>query len=233
MSFTTLINYSTKTANYTLVNSDDVVQFNCASGSLVATLPDATLATVGKRFKVRRAADATIANTLTVNTTSSQTIDTRASGSIHLAPSDYLEVVSDGSNWQVVTLQETISIAYGLTTSQAVSGNAVIKYDTKLKDTHGAFSTSTGLFTAPAAGLYTILCQGAQNTATDLYIKVTGVAKSYIVGMSAANFVFASAITWPLNAGDTIGIYTDNAATFGAPSTQGFLNFLNIQKTGN
>lgn len=149
--------YNLQSASYSLTVYDDVVQFNCSTGSFTATLPSAASVPVSKRFEIRRAADATPANTLTVNTTSSQTIDGRASGSIILSPSDYLIVVSDGSNWQVVTLQETVSATYNAYTNTGAlsssTGN-LIGWNTKEIDTHSGMSAGT--YTVRVAGLYAI-----------------------------------------------------------------------------
>jgi hypothetical protein len=151
--------YSLKTINYTLQYTDRIVQFNCNSGSLIATLPDATIATVGQMYEVCRSADGTPSNTLTVNTTAGQTIGNRFSGSIKLQPSDYIVVISDGTNWQLVESQEIIAVNYtyvatatGVPNNSSTPLNATYGTYTKVFDTHSAFSNGT--FTVPASGKY-------------------------------------------------------------------------------
>lgn len=89
------LNYTEKTANYTLLDIDDVV--NCTSNSFTITLPSAALMN-GKRFVIKN----TGTGTITMNTTSSQTIDGYASGVLTLAQGDSMEVVSNNVNWVIV-----------------------------------------------------------------------------------------------------------------------------------
>lgn len=87
--------YVTKSGNYTLTGTDSTV---VASGSgTTITLPTAVGIT-GRRYIVKRV-DTT--NTITVNTTSAQTIDGASSVSLS---SNFMavEVQSDGANWQVI-----------------------------------------------------------------------------------------------------------------------------------
>ena len=87
-----------KTGNYTLTTSDEVVTCN---GTLTITLPTAVGAT-GKQYIIRNIAT----NTVTIARTSSQTVD-GCSGTITLAGKGAFTVVSDGSNWLVVSGQYT------------------------------------------------------------------------------------------------------------------------------
>lgn len=233
MSFTNLPYYNPQTANYTLLYSDDVVQFNCSSGSLVATLPTA-VGYGGKRFTIRRAADATPANTLTINTTSSQTIDTRASGSIKLSPSDYAVVISDGSNWQVVTLQETIAASYqNLNVVSNTAGNAY-NYSTKIFDTHSAVTTGSGntwRFTAPAPGKYRVSASAYNANTSQNSIQIvqngTAVAQSFTPIAGSANM--NATATMQLATGDTV--YATPTTTHSVSDT--ICNVISIEKIGN
>lgn len=81
----------TKTSNYTVAGTDDVV--NCTSGTFTVTLPSAVGRT-GKPFIIKNSGTGLI----TVNTTSSQTIDGVLT--MTLAPTQSLTVWSDGTNWQ-------------------------------------------------------------------------------------------------------------------------------------
>ena len=86
------LNYVEKTANYTLLSIDDVI--NCTSGSFNITLPSAPLNN-GKRYEIKN----TGAGTITMNTTSGQTIDGNASGVLTIAAGSQMSVVSNNTNW--------------------------------------------------------------------------------------------------------------------------------------
>jgi len=84
----------TKTANYTIVGTDDFVI--CTANTFTVTLPTA-VGRSGKVFKIKN----TGSGVITVATTSAQTID---GSTTYLLQVQYqsLTVESDGSNWQVV-----------------------------------------------------------------------------------------------------------------------------------
>jgi hypothetical protein len=86
------LNYTEKTANYTLLSIDDVV--NCTANSFAITLPSAPLNN-GKRYEIKN----TGAGTITMNTTSGQTIDGNASGVLTIAAGSQMSVVSNNTNW--------------------------------------------------------------------------------------------------------------------------------------
>lgn len=89
------VNVTNFTASTTLTSTHTVVLANCASACTV-TLPTAVGLT-GKIFKIKSLG----AGAMSINTTSSQTID----GSLTVTPSPNqyadIDVVSDGSNWSI------------------------------------------------------------------------------------------------------------------------------------
>jgi hypothetical protein len=89
------LNYQAKTANYTLTDIDDIV--DCTSGTFTLTLPSASLNN-GKQYVLKN----TGSGVITLNTTSSQTIDGNASGTLTLNTSESMTVVSNNSNWVIV-----------------------------------------------------------------------------------------------------------------------------------
>jgi hypothetical protein len=89
------LTYSAKTANYTLTGSDRLI--NCTSGTFTLTLPTAVGST-GRVYDLKN----TGSGVITLNTTSSQTIDANASGALTLNQWDNLTVVSDGANWIII-----------------------------------------------------------------------------------------------------------------------------------
>ena len=89
-------NVSTKTANYTINSANDIILADATSGVITITLPSAVGVT--KPYKIKRIS--TNSNVVTVNTTSSQTMD--GSTTLNLVAYQSLEFVSDGANWFIV-----------------------------------------------------------------------------------------------------------------------------------
>ncbi len=85
--------FSTKTANYTLTNADSFVRFNGIN--LTATLPDVTTVS-GYQFEIKNVN----ISPLTINTTSSQLIDSGLT--VSLIQYEVLKVVSNGTSWDVI-----------------------------------------------------------------------------------------------------------------------------------
>lgn len=135
-------------------------------------------------------------------------------------------VMGWSSNVQMSSDTDTrlVTTTYGLTTAQAVSANAVLKYDTLLIDKTASYSTSTGLYTVPVTGSYVVSIQAESSSTYDMYIKINGTPKGYILGAPSGGQVYSGSITVAVNAGDTLGIYADASVTFGGPSTNGYLN---------
>ena len=89
------LNYVAKTANYTLGTADHCV--NATSGTFAFTLPTAVGIT-GRKYVIKNSGTGTI----TINTTSSQTIDQFSSGGITLAQWGVKTVMSNGANWILI-----------------------------------------------------------------------------------------------------------------------------------
>lgn len=85
----------TKSSNYNIQTSDSLIRM---SGTSTATLPDATTCT-GSSFTIKNVDGS--GNTVTVATTSSQTID---GGTTYSLPQQYqyLRVQSNGANWDII-----------------------------------------------------------------------------------------------------------------------------------
>ena len=81
-----------KTSNYTLTSTDYTV--NCTTGSFTITLPSA-VTVYGQIYYIKN----TGAGTITIATTSSQTIDGNIPSTYNLVGVGVLQVQSDGSNW--------------------------------------------------------------------------------------------------------------------------------------
>jgi hypothetical protein len=83
------------TSNYSLGQFDGTLV--CTSGTFAATLPSAVGCT-GRVYNIKNTGNGTI----TINTTSAQTIDGNASGILKLAQYDNLTVQSTGSAWIIL-----------------------------------------------------------------------------------------------------------------------------------
>lgn len=90
---TTVYDIKQKSSGYTITSNDYTIE--CTSGTFNITLPTAVGRT-GAVFNIKNSGSGTI----TVNTTSSQTIDGQSSG--QLSQYDCLTVQSNGSNWIIL-----------------------------------------------------------------------------------------------------------------------------------
>ncbi len=86
--------YRETTIATSIASTDRVL--NCTSGTFAVTLLDATTVS-GKTFTIKNSGSGTV----TINTTSAQTVDADVSGAISLVQWESLDVFSDGSNWVV------------------------------------------------------------------------------------------------------------------------------------
>jgi len=87
--------YISKSAAYTILGTDNTV--NCISGTFALTLPDAVVRE-GKIYTLKNSGSGMI----TINTSSAQTLDGGASGSITLAQYEFIVVQSNGSDWIII-----------------------------------------------------------------------------------------------------------------------------------
>jgi hypothetical protein len=91
------IAFSTKTANYSVVVTDDFLAIDATSGTITITLPSAVNNT-GQIFTIKKVDIS--ANIVTVATTASQTIDGSSTYSLN-TQYQAISVISNGSNWLV------------------------------------------------------------------------------------------------------------------------------------
>src|SRR5439155_7648437 len=90
--------FVSKSGDYTVLSTDEIVFVNCSGGPVTITLLTA-VGRAGKLYTIKKTDSST--NLLTIATTSSQTID----GSTTQTTSDQytaIEVCSDGTNWGVI-----------------------------------------------------------------------------------------------------------------------------------
>lgn len=87
-----------KTTTYAILTTDGIVLVSGASAAFTVTLPTA-VGVAGKQYTIKRT-DQTLANIVTIGTTSSQTIDGITTRTLS-TQSEQFTVVSDNANWQV------------------------------------------------------------------------------------------------------------------------------------
>ncbi len=90
---------SSQTNTYAILSTDDVVLVSGASNAFSATLPTA-VGCAGKQYIIKRT-DLTLANVVTIATTSSQTIDGATTRKL-CTQYEWFKVISDGSNWHIL-----------------------------------------------------------------------------------------------------------------------------------
>lgn len=169
-----------------------------------------------------------------VYASANQTIDLRLSASWTAIGSGSFFSINRISGPAVVTATESVNCAYGLTTDVTPAGNSNVKYDTKQFDSHNAYSTSTGNFTAPTSGKYRVSIQSeVATTTTNFLLAKNGTQVTFLV-TSDAGSVRSSSATISLNQGDTLSIQVGGVVgTVKGVSSGVFQNYLSIERIGN
>ncbi len=122
------------TSAYTVLFSDEVVLCSTASGAYSVTLPSAATS----NFRVIIKKTTTDANAVSIATTSSQTVDGKASDVVKLtAPNDWVELISNGTNWNIVNRGLAVIRTYGAKTTDQTIPN-----DTRTLVTVGSFDNN-------------------------------------------------------------------------------------------
>lgn len=146
---------------------------------------------------------------------------------------------------QTISATETIVASYGVGSGQTLTSAAIIKGDTKVVDTHGAYNTSTGVYTVPAAGLYRISHTFFSITATSAWnvqirkntstlLTSTDTIPQFNGGTSIVNNRSMNAPLTPyigyFNAGDTIDFYNSGAIATGNLYANAASNYFTIER---
>jgi hypothetical protein len=135
------------------------------------------------------------------------------------------------SNVQMSSDTDTRVVAfYGyLSNNYSVSANNPIVYNTTLKDTHAAYSTSTGLYTVPVTGFYNVAVTMDVNNTAAIYIGHNSSADKYIAYQASANTVSVGSGIIFANAGDTISATCNTTCTVNGGSSP-YVNALSINR---
>lgn len=114
-----------------------------------------------------------------------------------------------------IMASESVNASYYLSASQASSTSLPIKFDVKEWDSHGAYSTSTGKFTAPSAGLYQVSGYWSSVTLNEvLFLFKNGViykAVGYVPNAPGGRSLIGGKVK--LLAGETIDLRTEDPIT--------------------
>lgn len=210
----------TETAAYTATIGDETILCNSSAAAFTVTLPTAVGYT-GKEFLIKKIG--TDYNNITIDGAGSETIDGDTTYVLHL-PREYVKIVSDGSNWQVVDEHwEFEGCTVTLTTSTTGQTAPLdVPFNEEQHDPHG--SHSSGTFTAKAPGYYQVnagVAFGSLDGSTNAHIILTrsgsGMLQAY-ASRYAANAVapaYATAShTYFLNEGQTVTVYATGDASF-------------------
>ena len=73
---------------------------------------------------------------------------------------------------QTILETETVAASYSSNSGSTIASGANVVYEDKDFDTHGAYNASTGDYTIPTTGYYTIRASGRPNSATPLAISI-------------------------------------------------------------
>lgn len=126
---------------------------------------------------------------------------------------------------------DSINARYDALGSTTATINGVLKFTTKNYDSHGSYSASTGLYTAPVSGKYRVTISGLYFSAgsADIALFKNGSNDSTIGSTSTGRASFTGWVN--LNAGETVGIHTLQAATIGDITALGIHAY--FERTGN
>lgn len=121
---------------------------------------------------------------------------------------------SSNSNMSADTDTRVIAASYYLSTNTAFN-NAIMKMDTKVVDTSGSYSTSSGQFTAPVSGNYLVTAQTAGASGTTPTVEIRKNATSVSRFYPSANSITTSGSTViSCIAGDLIDLFNTVSTTF-------------------
>lgn len=147
-----------------------------SAASTTQTLPAATGVT-GRIYTIKN----TATGSATTIASSGGTIN-GATTYILSNANDSVEVQSDGTNWHIISGNNTyplILVDARRTTAFTLGAVAVLPYNNAITNVGTAYNTTTGVFTAPAAGMYEISAAENVNlaaaTSGDFYIEIYNV----------------------------------------------------------
>lgn len=153
---------STTSATYNATIFDDIILADTTSNNVTVNLPAASGAE-GKVLTIIKSAGAS--NNVIIDPNSTETLDGETTVEMH-TNGDKVKIVCDGSNWFSLTRQIQVAVRATNGSGQTLTNNTVtvVPYDTEIFDTHNAYNTGTGVFTAPEDGFYRVTATHLTNS---------------------------------------------------------------------
>ena len=182
---------------------DDLVSVDATSGNTTVNLP-AAASVPGKSITLKRTDAST--NSVTIDPNSSELIDGLSTKKLIVQKEIYV-VVSDGTGWQIVRHEQPLVGAKYCKNGVTYTVNADAKYilSNKAYDTTNSYSTSTGLWTAPADGTVrvtgqTVIGNGTAVSGVNVSMQAKKNGSNYTVGGTEGGRMARSVINWAVNA---------------------------------
>lgn len=137
----------------------------------------------------------------------------------------------------VIAASETVSARYSNTAGTSLSTSyATIPFATKDHDTHGAYNTSTGIYTIPVSGKYHIsaMSKGVASVNYFMQALINGatVTTVFETGNVLTNNTFNVYDTLSFKAGDTVAIQEKSSSATSLATGAGY-NTFSITRVGN
>lgn len=125
-----------------------------------------------------------------------------------------IPILGWSSQAQIVSQYDGRVVAAQVTSSNTnvtAGATSVIVFPVVNYDTHAAYSTSTGLYTCPVAGMYNVSLAGLLSGGINLVLNKNG---SYYLGMvQAAGGISSASVDVQCNAGDTLSLYNTSGSS--------------------
>lgn len=231
-----------KTANYTAVETDDIILCNSSGGAFTVTLPAAATYN-GKILTIKKTNSQLTA--VTVDGNASETIDGQTTIKL-TGQYDYICIISDGSNWHI-SEQKILNAVFVYTGNGYGSTNTSVRRYSTTGYTYGNAITyadsaaNGGYFTINESGMYSITIKDARGTSFVIGVTVNGaelsthmnaqtdLTKVLLIG-DYANYLCLSG-NFFLNAGDIVRVQSQVSGTGSeANSTTASVSYCRISK---